>query len=153
VRPSRFNPRLRPFMRLMAGMTPDQRRRALSPAGLALADMALEQQQELIRLNADFLQHPGGPDPRLLAGAHFRASYLPAGWYVWSSRRPGDHRGFAAPTAEGALAAARQVNPAAGPEQVGRTDGDLVVTLALPDGSGWNQGSRGIWPEQRQTGR
>jgi hypothetical protein len=61
---------------------------------------------------------------------------MPTGWYRWSSHPYGVRWPVTVDrTPEGALAAARKLDPAAPVENLKQSDGDLLLSFLLPDGS------------------
>jgi hypothetical protein len=76
---------LRPHLRYLAQFTPEQRREAMSPAGLPLARMPLAQQQS-------FIARLRSPEPleslEELAGATLRVKYTQPGWFTWQIPGP-----------------------------------------------------------------
>lgn len=125
---------LRPYARLLAGMSPAQRQLAFRPRGLALEEMPALHQEVLVRLLSR------GYSPEDLRGLRLGVEYSPAGAYVWQpvvARSEYDEAQkwplVAARTPEAALASARKLYPAAQPNQVRRSKGELAVTF-------WNAG-------------
>jgi hypothetical protein len=123
---------LRPHAQFMAQLTEAQRQRVLEPNGLPASALTPAQQRALFQLfeaGRVARERQDGTDsyfdPRLLPGSSFRASYVPAGWYLWEPPQSTPQRPWprplatiAARTAEAALAAARQGYPAAQPSEV-----------------------------------
>jgi hypothetical protein len=118
---------VRPHLRYLAQLTPDQRREALSATGLPFARMNLAQQQQ-------FMAFGLGGDPLQsldeLAGAALRVEYTQPGGFQWGEpgwsgyytrwvipqgSGPQDRRvprpPVTAPTREEALAAVRRLDP------------------------------------------
>jgi hypothetical protein len=122
---------LRAELRLFSTLTPEQRRRALQPDGLAFMALTPEQQRGFLQLweqveglREQHLGHRSGLDLQDLANARFSAEYIPAGWYYWSApwRQPEPHPRVlprvAGRTAAEALAAARRIDPRATLRQI-----------------------------------
>jgi hypothetical protein len=119
---------LRPHLRYLAMLTPEQRRMAMSSSGLLFTRMSLPQQQRYIALA---LQYDSTPLQSLdeLAGATLRVDYTQPGAFQWGdpdqvhpthwevaleAGRDGrrvPRPPIVAPTREAALAAARRVDP------------------------------------------
>jgi hypothetical protein len=150
-----FRPRLdgggyaRRYARLLAGLGPDQRRAALSPAGLPFGQLSPPQQEELAGV---LVRH--GRDPRLLADLLLRVEYVPAGVYVWfpqvttsaeAERGRREWPMVSAKTAEAVLAEARRFDPAAEAGEIHRSPGVLSITFTNPSlGATWNVGGPGV---------
>jgi RNA polymerase sigma-70 factor (ECF subfamily) len=118
--------RLRPHLRYLATFTPEQRRMAMSDAGLPFPRMTLAQQQQFIAFAIPSQNAP----PRWLeelADAVLRVEYTQPGWFRWGSpdewnfgrwvaRRDSQRERILRPsvqerTREGALQALRRADP------------------------------------------
>jgi hypothetical protein len=125
----------RPHLRYLAQLTPAQRQAALTPAGLAFAQMSLAQQQQFISLRAQNIQ-----SLEELTGATLRVGYTHPGEFQWAvpeADLPG--RGAIGlslvheRTREAALQAARRINPQVDSAQI--TPTELALTLVYTLGS------------------
>jgi hypothetical protein len=79
----------REHARFLATLAPEQRRRALEPAGLPFAQLTPAQQQGVLRLQYEIqqaLEREEGTAPSIrpeqLANARITAKYIAAGWYA-----------------------------------------------------------------------
>jgi hypothetical protein len=133
----------RPWVRLVAGLPPGQRKEALSNEGLAISSLAPAQQQEASAIFAQILPNFGQnpPDTQTLFSSRIRIDYVPATRYIWVREiDPGGivdvrrQRIISGRTAEDALAAARRVKPDVTASQIHRLDGALAVSLLMPKG-------------------
>jgi hypothetical protein len=125
----------RQHARFLATLTPDQRQRALEPAGLPFGELTAAQQQGCMQLkyeSQEAIEREEGKAPPIqpadFANAAISANYIPAGWYValvppasvrerpWS----GPMWRVGGRTAEGATAAARRLFPNSSPQEVRR---------------------------------
>jgi hypothetical protein len=83
---------LRPHLRFLASLMPNQRQEAITGTGLLFTRLSLSQQQQFIALGVR-----GGPLQSLneLAGATLRVSYTQPGAFQWGQRSArGDRSGF-----------------------------------------------------------
>jgi RNA polymerase sigma-70 factor (ECF subfamily) len=128
--PSSHN--LRPHLRFLAALTPEQRREVTSADGLRFARLSLAQQQQYIALGpADFADRIQSLEE--LAAATLRVDYTLPGWFRWGA--PADPEGrprpvigpwpVREPTREAALQAARRLNPRVTEAQLVRTELDV----------------------------
>jgi hypothetical protein len=147
VTPNRFrgDAPSRDYLRLLAELTPEHRRRALAPGGLPLTELAPAEQQSFLRfwnVEAESVFGWTGDPPRPpdVEHGHLVAAYVPAGWYVWTPPElsrdnpwPRDLYRIIGRTAAEALAGARQIAPAASAEQVTLCKvGELHLQLPQP---------------------
>jgi hypothetical protein len=141
-------PTARGFVRFAASLSPTQRRSALTDEGLRFTALTPTQQTAYLRiLPQEWLNDPNMATA--FAGAKLRMVYVPASWYEWSSHPYGAHYPMvAAPTAEGTLEAARRFDPAASADRVHLSLGDLLLNLALGDGSYVNAHRLGLSPQR-----
>jgi hypothetical protein len=119
------NAELRPHLRFLAALTPEQRRLALGAAGLPFRQMNAAQQQQY--LSTGWKDSGGGLEPESLAEARFRVDFTLPGAFEWTPGREGEFPGarrVRAVTRELALAAARQIDAAA-------TAADILPTAAV----------------------
>jgi hypothetical protein len=136
----------RPWLRLLAGLAPEQQLRALSPEGLLVGSLGAQEQQAVVAAMASRFP-PADPVEALRRAASWRipVAYAPAGAYTWTpllgperSREAVDRLPvIAARTAEEALAAARKVDPSVTAEEIERTDGMLAISLLFQNGMVW----------------
>jgi RNA polymerase sigma-70 factor (ECF subfamily) len=123
---------LRPHLRFLGGLSPEQRQMALSSTGLPFNRMSLAQQQQFL----SFLLHPDAPQlpsQTLLSGCVLRVTYTHPGEFQWS---PPDGPWYLPPpvqelTREAALRSARHIDPQATEEQIAPTRLDMTF-LYLP---------------------
>src|SRR5205807_2469821 len=99
---------LSPHLRYLAGFTPEQRREAMSPAGLAFTRMPLAQQQGFM---ANALIPEGPPLQSLdeLEGAVLRVDYSLPGSFEWPVPRVGNFVQWVMPAGPGRRAPALMV--------------------------------------------
>jgi RNA polymerase sigma-70 factor, ECF subfamily len=123
---------LRPHLRFLATLTPEQRREVTSAGGLQFARMSLAQQQQYIALGpADLAGRIESLEE--LATATLRVDYTLPGWFRWGA--PADPEGrprpvigpwpVREPTREAALQAARRLSPRVTEAQLVRTELDV----------------------------
>jgi hypothetical protein len=135
---------LRPFARFVAMLTSEQRRQSQTPEWLPAEALTPAQQEALARA----LQ-PQGIPPQYLTGMRLQYDYIPAGGYVcgpWTNS-PRREEALKAPvvvarTREAALAAARRLQPDAGPGDIQRSRGIFALACRLANGRSWDIG----WP-------
>jgi hypothetical protein len=141
---ARYKP-LRPHLRFLAGLSPDQRREAFQPDGLPFRRLTLPQQQGFIRLalaeSADSLDL--GLEE--LSGATLRVGYRRPGWFHWQGAE-----GIQAPmparmarllpvgarTRDAALDAARRVDPRISEAQIVTAREPEITVLYTVGGDG-----------------
>lgn len=132
----------REHLRYLAGLTPEQRRRTMSEAGLPFGQLSLGQQQQL-------MTHLGNRLPSLdaLSELTIRVVYLQPGEFQWVQPGMSDWQGperawpanfFSLPTArertrEAVLQAARRIDPQADPAQIRPTELWLAVSYRRVD--------------------
>jgi hypothetical protein len=132
--------------RFLATLTPEQLQRALQPTRLPFKDLTPAQQQAGWRREAAAqaeVEREGG-SPMSLRREQFddalvTAEYFPAGWYVWMPPQSSPEHPWPRPlttvggrTAAEALAAARQLYPAASPEEVKPArDGHFSASIGI----------------------
>jgi hypothetical protein len=133
-------------VRFLATLTPEQRQRALQPARLPFKELTPAQQRAGWRREEaaqEELEREGG-SPVSISREHFDnavviAEYVPAGWYVWIPPQSSPEHPWPRPlttvggrTAAEALAAARQLYPAASPGEVKPArDGHFSASIGI----------------------
>jgi hypothetical protein len=130
--------RLRSQVRFVAALAPEQRRKLFSPEALLFGDLNFAQQQEFLRMNP-WVHDPNLQlRPELLAQTRLNALYAPAGVYWWAPRDPNGSLQvrdvmLTDRSAEKLLEAARRIDAAAGPHQIQRSEGDLLLHGRIGD--------------------
>src|SRR5262249_43023333 len=119
-------PSSRPYARFIAAFSPEQRERALAPAGLAWTDLRPAPCLALLQLPPKAAL--AGPDPDALRAPRPPLAYAPTGWFGWQVLSNYPPRG-AGRTAEEALAAARKVVPDASADKIALSPGDLALFI------------------------
>jgi hypothetical protein len=132
---------VRPHLRYLTSFTPDQRREAMSSAGLPFTRMSLAQQQQFI---ASAILGEPLQSLEELAGAALRVDYTQPGWFRWAPGGP-TYRGWVMltepgregrrtfrplvreRTREAALQAVRRIDPQADPAQIVPSGLDLAI--------------------------
>jgi hypothetical protein len=156
---------LRPHLRFLATLDPEQRQLAQSPADLPFRRLSPGQQQQFLslalgggsglqmdpadraRLLPMALVNSGNPiDPQALLGAHLRVDLSMPGQFEWVPEKGGARKKFPierrvrAAGREQALAAARQRDPRATSAEIQPTVADLHVGYVLgPEPDGWHR--------------
>jgi hypothetical protein len=128
---STSNPSARPFIRLMATMSREQRVAIQQPEGMAFSPQSPAEQRMLFNL---VTRDQAYVVPQVIA-PRFRIDYVPSSRYVWRPVTDGKRQLETArwpivsgKTADEVLAAARQWDPTASADQVLKGDGVLTVT-------------------------
>jgi hypothetical protein len=132
------NPVMRSHLRLLAELSPAQRQQALTPEGLPLTRLSLAQQQRVLPLALG----PAIDQVRSLeelTGTRVRVDTTGPGTFRWNAADNPDTppwlllpRLFArAPTREGALQAARRIDPLADETQIVPSEPALAVIYLL----------------------
>lgn len=133
-------------LRFLAELTPEHRRRALTPAGMPVTELTPAEQQRFLKdwdtrsRNVGRWGGDGGPEPPPdFEHCRFVVEYIPAGWYVWTPPTSSPEHPWARDlyrvkgrTATEALAGARQIYPEATADQVKLTkDGELYPSFSF----------------------
>jgi RNA polymerase sigma-70 factor (ECF subfamily) len=128
---------LRPHLRFLAELTPEQRQMALGAAGLPFAKMSLAQQQKFL----SYLLQPETPQlpaQAMLSECVLRMAYMRPGGFQWM--QPGRPWYLPSPvqerTRDAALRAARRIDPQASQEQIAPTRPDVTFLYLPGDSSG-----------------
>jgi hypothetical protein len=139
-------PATRQDVRFLATLTPEQRQRALQPTRLPFKELTPAQQQAGWRreeaAQAEVERQGDSPVPirrEEFDNAVVMAEYVPAGWYVWMPPQASPEHPWPRPlttvggrTAAEALAAARQIYPAASPDEVKPArDGHFSASIGI----------------------
>ena len=121
----------RGLARCLANFPPALRGQLTRPGGINFRELPLQQQQELMTA-----QSPWSRSPETLRDSQIHVDYVPAGRYVWNPARGSPHllgisaiQVISGKTAEEALAAARQIEPAATKNQIHRSRGVFAIEL------------------------
>jgi hypothetical protein len=145
------NPTLRPHLRWMASFTSGERQKLQQAPGLRFPELSLAQQQRFISMATD--SDPDAIDSLSeMETATVQVDYSLPGGFEWNApeKREGPPEPLApvrAVTREGALAAARRIDPQADPAQIQPTR--LSLTLFYRWGNAQANGHRRITTTRR----
>lgn len=160
------SPNLRPHLRFLALLDPEQRRLAQSPTGTPFRQMNNQQQQQFLAVGFGGTDSPILPEALLTAAV--RVDLPPPGAFEWVPRDAAHEfapeRRVRAATPEQVLAAARRLQSSVTAADIQPTTADLKVEYSLgptPDGviqragfgawSGWRRGKNPSAPLPART--